>query len=338
MQKVLVTGATGFLGGAVARTLAREGVGVIATGRNVRAGAILMRESKDIIFQACDLAGEPAIVQCLAEGCDAVVHSAALTSPWGRRSSFVAANVTATEHVLAACHKAGVKRLVHISSPSVTFDFKDQPHHREDAPWSPIPANEYVETKRLAETLVRDAVTRGEIEAIMLRPKALFGPGDTTLLPRIIRVARRRTFPIFGDRDPLMDLTWIDDAVQAVLLALGAPSSCSGGVYHITSGDPQPRSKVLNTVLEACDIPVKYRMITLQRALTAVGWMERISRLFTRSRWEPPATRYSVAALAFDQSLDISAARTQLGYDPQTDVLARLRECGLAWRQEHSPS
>ena len=336
MRKVLVTGATGFLGGAVARALACEGTLVIATGRSVRAGAALQREHKNVTFHPCDLASDPDTVKRLAEGSHAVVHSAALTSPWGKRSAFISANVTATGHVLAACRSADVKRLVHISSPSVTFDFKDQPHHKEDVPWSRVPANEYVETKRLAEKMVREAAAHGEIEAIILRPKALFGPGDTTLLPRIIRVARRRTFPIFGDRDPLMDLTWIDDAAHAVLLALRAPATCSGRAYHITSGDPQPRSKVLNTVLDACGIPVKYRTITLQRALTAVGWMERFSRVFTGSRWEPPATRYSVAALAFDQSLDITAARTQLGYAPHTDVLARLRECGLAWRKEHA--
>lgn len=335
-MKTLVTGATGFLGGAVARVLMRAGISVVATGRNARAGELLAHEG--ITFQPCDLATDATILQRFVEGCDTVVHSAALTSPWGRRAEFIAANVTATENVLTACRAAGVKRVVHISSPSVTFDFKDQPHHREDTPWSDVPANEYVETKRLAETLVRDAAARGEIEAIILRPKALFGPGDTTLLPRIIRVARRRTFPIFGDRDPLMDLTWIDDAAHAVLLALRASSSCSGRVYHITSGDPQPRSRILNSLLDACGIPVQYRIITLQRALTVVGWLERFSRIFTLSRWEPPATRYSVGALAFDQSLDISAARAQLGYDPHTDVLARLRECGLAWRKEHSTS
>lgn len=303
-----------------------------ATGRNREAGAALEREG--ISFQACDLAADAGVVHRLVDGCDAVVHAAALTSPWGTRREFRAANVTAARYVIDACIRTGVKRLVHISSPSVFFDFKDQPNLKEDAPWIEPPANLYIETKREAEFLVLQAVAGG-LDAIMLRPKALFGPGDTALLPRIVRVARRGFFPLFGEGDPLMDLTWIGDAVAAVRLALNAPASCRGRVYNITSGDPQPRNAVLRAMLESCGLQVRFRRIPLNRALAVASVMETISRVFTLSRWEPLATRYSVGVQGFPQTLDISAARADLGYDPQTDVLAALRECGAEWRAAH---
>jgi nucleoside-diphosphate-sugar epimerase len=334
MQRILVTGATGFLGGAVARRLQHEGISVLATGRNAKAGAALEREG--IAFRACDLATDPEAVQHLAEGCDAVVHSAALTSPWGTRREFQAANVTAVRHIIEACVKVGVTRLVHISSPSVFFDFKDQPSLKEDAPWAYPPANLYIETKREAEALVLQAVAGG-LDAIMLRPKALFGPGDSALLPRVVRVARRGFFPLFGEGDPLMDLTWIGDAAEAVRLALRAPASCRGKVYHITSGDPQPRNAVLSSMLEGCGLTVRFRRIPLNRALAVASVMEFVSRVFTLSRWEPLATRYSVGVLGFPQTLDISAARADLGYAPDTKVIPALRECGLQWRAEHAP-
>lgn len=335
MQRVLVTGATGFLGGAVARLLKSRGVEVVGTGRNPALGAAL--ESEGIVFHACDLSANPGAVQSLLDGCDAVVHAAALTSPWGLRRDFEAANVTATQYVAKACLHAGVRRLVHISSPSVSFDFKDQPMIKEDAPWAEPPANLYIQTKRAAEQVVLRAVEEG-LDALMLRPKALFGPGDTALLPRIVRVARRGFFPLFGNKDPLMDLTAIHDAAEAVRLALLAPSACCGRAYHITSGDPRPRGAVLEALLSSCGLQVKYRPIPLTRALAAASLMEFVSRWLTQSRWEPLATRYSVGVLAFPQTLDICAARADLGYAPHTDVLAALRDCGLQWRAAHHPS
>ncbi len=332
MDRVLITGATGFLGGAVARALHGGGFQVIATGRCERQGHALEQAGLD--FRACDLSADAAAVSRLTAGCNAVVHCAALSSPWGERSAFESANVTATRHILAACRAASVGRLIHISSPSVTFDFKDQPLLKENAPWSSRAANAYISTKREAECLVRAAT---DLNTIILRPKALFGPGDTTLLPRLIRVAKRGSFPLFGEGDPLMDLTLIDDAVHAVRLALKAPEACKGKAYHVTSGDPRPRSAVLSTMITACGLPCHFRRIPLSAALTVASLLEATSRLFTLGRWEPPITRYSVGALAYEQTLDISAARQDLGFAPTTDLLHALTKTGSNWRTQYQP-
>ncbi len=332
MPRILVTGATGFLGGAVATELRRQGHDVLATGRNTARGAALERDA--VAFQPCDLSVDPREVEELVKGCEVVIHAAALSSPWGPRGKFVAANVVATTHVVRACERTGVRRMVHISSPSVLFDFREQSALKENAAWSAAPANDYIATKREAESIVADAGKRG-LDAIILRPKALFGLGDTTLLPRVIHLARRGRFPLIGAGDPLLDLTWIGDAVEAVEAAQRAPPQAGSRVYHITSGDPQPRSAVLRTVLDACGFNVPFHQVPLGRAFAVARLLEFLSRAFTQRRWEPPLTRYSVGALAYSQTLDISAARADLHYAPKTDVLATLRACGESWRAAH---
>jgi nucleoside-diphosphate-sugar epimerase len=285
------------------------------------AGAAL--EADGIPFFACDLSRDAKGLQAMVDGCDAVVHAAALSSPWGRRVEFVSANVHATRHVVDACDRAGVRRLVHISSPSVLFAFRAQPNLTEATQWQDPPANHYIATKREAEDIAQAA------GAVILRPKALFGPGDTTLLPRLTRVARRGVFPIFGSDDPLLELTWIDDAVEAIRLALEAPSVTSGQIYHITSGMALARSVVLQTLLNACGLQVRYLRIPVGLGLALAGGAEALSRYLGG---EPPLTRYGVAVLAFEQTLDIAAARRDLGFAPQTDIRAALTQCGQEWR------
>jgi len=338
MRSVLVTGATGFLGGAVARDLHQRGWRVIATGRRVDAGLRLASEGIEFRTAELDAPGGRGDTQVrddalgsLVAGCDVVVHCAALAAPWGRRSDFIAANVTATRRVVSACRQEGVRRLVHISSPSVLAGSSQRIGLDESTPWEAPPLNHYVATKRSSETLVRQAAQDG-LDAIVLRPRALFGPGDTTLIPRVMRAAGRGRFPLFGDGDPLLDLTWIEDAVAAVRLAAEAPAALRGRIYHVTSGDPRLRSRIFAALFEAADIPVRYRTIPVRRARILAAALEGLSMALTLGRWEPPLTRYAVNELALGHTLDISAARRDLGYDPATDVLERLRETAAGWR------
>lgn len=334
MQTVLVTGATGFLGGAVARHLHRHGIGVRGTGRNRDAGLAL--QASGIGFERRDLGEGSEELLTLVQGCAAVVHCAALSAPWGRATAFERANVTATRRLVEACERSGVSRLVHISSPSVAMQLRHRRDVPEGEPWTTPAMSPYVATKREAEAHVLSAAGRS-MDVIVLRPRALFGPGDTTLLPRVIRVARTGRFPLFGDREPLLDLTWIEDAATAVRLALESPRYRQGRIYNVTSGDPQPRRRILETIFDSCGLAVRFRRFETRSALRLAGALEAISRTLTRGRWEPPLTRQGVAALGFAQTLDISAARRELGYHPDTDVLARLAETGRSWRTVHSP-
>ena len=325
---MLVTGATGFLGGAVARRLLQEGRAVRATGRNARRGAALTRLGA--AFYQADLARDTDTLAVAIRGCDAVVHCAALSSAWGPRHAFVASNVTATAHVVEACRAADVRRLVHISTPSVSVSFEDCEGVDEAAPWPEPPATPYVGTKRIAEQLVSTAAQEG-LEVVVLRPRALFGPGDTTLIPRLLRVTRSGSFPLPDGRDPLLDMTWIGDGVDAVCRAMDAPTRRPGGVYNISSGDPQRLSRVVSAFLAGFGRPVRFRTVPLARALRLAGSLEWISRRLLGGRWEPPLTRFGVAQLTYSLTLDLRAAGQHLGYRPTTDVLARLEETGRMW-------
>jgi nucleoside-diphosphate-sugar epimerase len=325
-QRVFITGATGFLGGAVARHLHATGWAVTASGRNAEAGQRL--RDQGIRFVALDLASNAQAVSDAISSHDSVVHCAALSAPWGKRLAFEQANVTATAHVISACQTHRIQRLVHISSPSVSFAFQPMVDEVESTSWTAASANHYIATKRAAERLVCDAIN-AQLPAIILRPKALIGHGDTTLLPRVIKIASRGKFPAFGP-DCLLDLTAISDACAAIELALKAPQP--GGIYHITSGQPISRKLALETVFEACGLTVKWKQLPQPFALALGSTLEWTSRLFTAGRWEPPLTRYSVGALGFGQTLNISAARRDLDYTPQADILETLRSCGEAWR------
>ncbi len=328
-KRVLITGATGFLGGAAARSLRHAGWDVCTTGRNVRAGEALALEG--FRFEPLDLAGCGSKLHLLARNCDAIVHCAALSSPWGPKRAFDEANVRATRNVLEACRSGGA-RLVHLSTPSVSFGFTRNQDQREDAAWPMPPANHYIATKREAENLVKQ---HEKVQSIILRPKAIIGPGDTSVLPRVMRAARRGYFPLFTRDEPLLDLTWIDDATEAIRLALEAPDSRCGQVYHITSGQPIPAAEAFALLFEACGLEVRLVPVSAEAALRIASLFEWSSRIATAGHWEPPLTRYSVGSLAFPQTLDISAARRDLGYLPRKDIREALQECGHHWGKQN---
>lgn len=327
MKRVIVTGATGFLGRVTARKMREAGWEVITTGRNEIAGAALRKAG--FPFTSCDLARNDETFVRLAQGSDLVIHCAALSSPWGKRSDFVAANVVATSTVLAACKATGA-RLISISSPSVTFEYKTRRNIREDASWAMPAANHYIATKRETEKLVRDCAA---VSSVILRPKAIIGPGDTTLLPRVIRTARKGYFPTFPGSETRLDLTAVEDVVEGIRLTAEAGENIAGNVYHLTGGDPIPAAEAFALLFEACGLKVRDLAIRPGMALSLAGFLETVSHVFTAGKWEPPVTRYSIGSLIYEQSLDISAARRDLGYDPRTDLRKTLVECGKRWNE-----
>ena len=320
-MRALVTGATGFLGGALARSLHASGWQVRALGRNAALGAKLRAEGMEFIAAPLE-DGSQIAASC--KGAHVVFHCAALSSPWGRDSAFVAANVTGTRNVIAGCEEHRVTRLVHVSTPSLYFDFRDRLDLTEASPLAARPVNAYARTKLIAEQCVDAAVARG-LDAVTLRPRAIFGPGDTTLFPRLLRVARRGKFPLIGDGDPLMDVTHIGNIVDALIAAATAPH-IAGKKYNITNGEPWARSELLRELFTQTGHVFTPRAVPIRAALAVATLMEWASRIFTASRWEPPLTRYSAAVLAFSQTFDLTAARRDLGYAPAVGVREGIRQ------------
>ncbi|HBJ92851.1 MAG TPA: 3-beta hydroxysteroid dehydrogenase [Hyphomonadaceae bacterium] len=308
MTTVLVTGATGFLGGALTRRLLGDGVRVVALGRNQNKLSDL--QSLVATTLQCDLADLPDDMR--PESCDIVVHAAALSSPWGRAADFERANITGTASALRLAERVGARRFINISSPSIYFRFADQDLLREDDPL-PAPVNAYADTKRRAEYLVSGA---SAFETVTLRPRGLYGPGDTALLPRLLKVAKTRPLPLMRSGVAGTDLTYIDDVVESILAAMGAPSSVSGQAFNISGGVALPVKMVAERAGKKAGIDVRWRQVSWLLVKGLATASERVCAILPK-RPEPVVTAYSAGLFAFRQTLNIQKAEQLLGWRPK---------------------
>ncbi|MBL4770662.1 MAG: NAD(P)-dependent oxidoreductase [Planctomycetes bacterium] len=310
-MKILITGATGFLGGAAARHLTAKGHQVLGTGRSESAGVLL--EKDGIEFQPADIRDAGKILE-LIRGNDAVIHCAALSSPWGRAAEFDSINRLGTDHVIKACQESGVTRLVHISTPGIYVGLGDRLLVKEDAQLPAKPANHYVRTKLAAEGLVQDAFEAG-LSTITLRPRGIYGPGDTVVLPRLIRALETGRLPRIGQGQTVMDLTFVDNAAGAIECALLAKDHLGGRTYNVTDGQPIELWPFIDQLCERLQIPKPSRTVSLRVVAAYASVLELVHRTVLRGR-EPLMTRYTATLLARSLTLDISAARNDLGYTP----------------------
>jgi nucleoside-diphosphate-sugar epimerase len=332
-MKVVVTGGTGFLGRHTVWRLAAEGMEVAFTGRSRCAAEEVCRLSPaPVRWVPLDHGRDDsaATLSKEASGAGALIHCAALSSPWGGADAFHRANVLGTADVVAACEGRAIQRLVHVSTPGLYFDFKDQTGLREDHPLPP-PVNEYARTKGIAETLVR---TASIAETVVLRPRALFGPWDTTLVPRFLRVLSTGPVPLIRGGHALLDLTYISNAVDAIHLALTRPLRRPCCTYNVSNGTPLPFKQLLEMVAAAFDLRLRTRQIPWLLA-KALATLAEATAQVTRGP-EPLLTRYGAGVLAFSQTLDISAISTDLGYSPKTSIEAGLHLHAEWWRASQS--
>lgn len=313
-MRILITGGTGFLGRHSAMLLHRQGHQVAMLGRDFREVQPLVALGLETV--QCDLR-ESAAVAAACRGRDAVVHAGALSAPWGRLADFRAINVGGTAAVLAGCAQHRVERLVYISSPAVVFTGRDHIGTTEDAPYPRHFSSAYARTKAHAEALV--LVAHG-VPSVTLRPKAIFGPGDRALLPRLVAAARAGRLPQVGAGRNLIDITYVENVAHAIALALESHAAI-GKVYHITNDEHVPLWPLIRDVLRQLGINDHLRAVPLPVVLALAGAMEARAVLTGR---EPLLTRYTAAILGRTQTYDIAAARRDLGYQPLVSVAAGI--------------
>lgn len=333
MKRIVVSGATGGLGHRACELLLERGVDVLATGRD--ASKVRDLTARGVSFERLDLARESvATVARLFEGADAVWHCAALSSPWGSAEAFRLANEVASQNVALACVAADVPRLVHISTPAVYFNFEHRYGVKEDDVASRF-ANHYARTKHAAELLVQDVVRRaeGRLSAALLRPRALFGPGDQVLLPRLLQVAESKggTLPLPRGGRVLLDLTYLDNVVEAMWRSTAEPLR-GARAYNITNGEPVQLAVALEQLFSMLraggyDRGWRIRNVPYPVVDVAARCMEWRAALTGR---EPALTRYSAGVLAYNMSLDITRARQELGYVPRVSLHEGLRRTAEA--------
>jgi 2-alkyl-3-oxoalkanoate reductase len=321
--KALVTGAGGFLGFEIARTLRARGDDVRALQR----GAYPKLDALGVESVRGDLA-DPKAVRDAVAGCDVVFHVAAKAGIWGKDTEYWQSNVVGTQNVLDACVAEGVGRLVHTSTPSVTFDGRDAVNADETLPIPEKHLHHYPRTKAEAERRVKAANATpqkkggGVLLTTSLRPHLVYGPGDPHILPKLLERARVGRMRIIGDGNNLIDFTYIDNAVHAHLLAADALADDkhlpAGKAYFISQGKPVCQKDWVNGMLAPTNVPLVEKHVPLGVAIAVGAVCEALWTLLPL-KGEPLMTRYAAASIGTVHYYDITSARRDLGYEPIVD-------------------
>jgi nucleoside-diphosphate-sugar epimerase len=301
-MRIAVTGASGFVGGRLARALAARGHAVIAYGR--RTEAALRRPLSD--YRRWDLRGAldaPPEV-------DAVVHCAALVGDWGEQREYAEVNVGGTRRVLAAFPAA--RRVVLLSTSSVYSSGAPHVCVTESDPVGEC-RTAYGRTKAESERVIVQA----RPDAVILRPHIVYGPGDATLVPRLLQTIRCGRLLVPGSGENLVSVTHVDNLVHAVERALALGVS---GPFNVSDAAPAPMSYLLAALLVRMGNPARLTFVPRAAAWWAAAALETAwpSRRAPRG---PVLTRYLVEQLADEHTLDISRAQAELGFAPRWSVL-----------------
>jgi len=317
-----VTGSNGFVGGDLAAFLSRRGHHVVGLGRSPEPSAAVGEYLRRDLGEPLEWGG----------AVDAVVHCAALAAPWARPAAFECGNVEGTRHVVDWCRGHGLPHLVYISSSSVFYRNEDQLGLHEG---SPIPEdreqiNVYSRTKRAGERLVEAY----EGAAAILRPRAVFGPGDRVLFPRVLRAARAGRLPLIrrpDGRPVLGDLLYVENLSHYIGAVVERGVT---GTLNLTNAEPVDLQAFLLGVLERLGYPAPRRQVPLGLAMTLAGLSEWISAVFLGYR-EPPITRFGVSVFAYSKTFDVRRCLELLG-PPPVSLAEGVERLVASWQREAS--
>jgi nucleoside-diphosphate-sugar epimerase len=289
--RIAVTGATGFVGGAVCQAARARGWEVHAYGRR-RGPGIRVWDINDGV-----LSDPPAV--------DAVVHAAAAVTDWGSPAAVWKTNVDGTRNVALSFRG---KRFVHVSTASVYDPYVPTVSAVESSAPVTRYLSAYAASRASAEVLLS-----GRSDTVVLRPHAVYGPGDPTLLPRVLDAIRGSNLFVVGDGSALHSLTSIENLVSAILLAC-APDA-PAGTYNIGDASPVPLNEALSSLISERSLPVRVRHLPIDASWAVAGFLES-AWSFLGLQQPPRLTRYVISHLAYERTLDLTAARTCLGYQP----------------------
>lgn len=325
-ETAFVTGGSGFIGGRLIERLRSEGWDVRALARSDRsAEAVRALGAEPVKGDISD----PGAIREGASGATHAFHAAAQVGDWGTRAEFVRDNVQGTHNVLAGAHAAGVRRFVHVGTEAALLAGQPLVNVDESAPLRPDSSALYSSTKALAEQAVRQANRDGSFETVVVRPRFVWGPGDTTVLPSLAAAVRSGQFRWIGGGRHRTSTTHVRNVAEG--LWLGATRGKPGAAYFVTDGEPVVFRDFVTRLLatQGIEAPDSDLPLPVARAVAAAG--EGAWRALPL-KGSPPLTRMALWVSSLECTIDISRARSELGYSPVVSIddgLAELtREAG----------
>jgi nucleoside-diphosphate-sugar epimerase len=314
MSTAFVTGASGFIGGALTKRLIAEGWTVNALARSEKSAKVVRDLGATAVKGDLDDVG--AMTEG-ARGADVAFHCAAHLGEWGNASDFERVNVTGTANAVQAAREAGVPRLVHVGTEAALMHGQPLVNVDESAPLQPDSKALYSRTKARAEQVARAG------GAVVIRPRLVWGPGDTTILPALTHAVRKGRFAWVEGGRHRTSTTHVDNVVEGLLL--GAQKGAPGEAYFVTDGEPQVFRDFITSLLATQGVEVPERSLPrpVAGAVTAAG--EAAWRLLPL-RGQPPLTSFGFWFLSQECTIDISRARRDLGYSPVTSVPQGMQE------------
>jgi nucleoside-diphosphate-sugar epimerase len=325
-KTAFVTGGSGFIGGRLIERLRRDGWSVKALARSPSSA------EKVRSLGAEPVEGDLEDMQALrrgAEGCSLAFHAAAHLGEWGSREDFERVNVAGTRNVLTASREAGVRRFVHVGTEAALIAGQPLVNADETAPLRPDSNALYCATKAIAEQAVRDA-NGDALETVVVRPRLVWGRGDTTIMPSLVKAIEAGRFAWIGGGRHRTSTTHVDNTVHG--LVLGAEKGQPGGVYFVTDGEPVVFREFITELVATQGVEAPDRNMPAPLAGAAAVASEGIWRAL-RLKSTPPITRLAVWLSSQECTIDISRARSELDYNPVRTIADGMSEL----RNEYQP-
>ncbi len=312
-MKVFITGASGFIGGAIAADLTAQGHDVVALSRSEMSdAAIAALGAKPVRGNLGSVAPD------MLGGCDVAVHCAAYVGDWGTLADFWTANVDGTEQLLDVAKQAGVKRFIHMGTEAVLFRGQHMRNIDETTPYPGSTPFYYSLTKGEAEKRVLAANDpAADFTAISLRPRLVWGPGDQTVLPAAIDMIEKGAFAWIGGGKARTSTTHVHNICHAVTLLL--KTGRGGEAYFVTDDEVVTIKDFMTRLVATKGVEIPDRSLPAAVLGAAAFVLEKIWRLFGMKS-APPVTRFAIAIMSRDCTINIDKAKRELGYRPVVTV------------------
>ena len=327
---VLVTGASGFLGGHIVETLQRAGYRIRCQYRRAVVPPMLVnaqRSGAELVRVNLERVTDDQLAR-LCNGVEYIVHNAALVSDWGKMERFIAVNVRASQRLLRIAKREGVTRFIYISS-IVVHGLDAADNITEDGPYNVL-RHPYSISKLQGE---RAILAEKGIERVVIRPGTIYGPRDTTIGYRIFDLMRARLMIYLGTKSTLVPVVYCLDVADAICSALTAPAAV-GRAFIITSGERVTWEQFLSIAARYLSVPPP-RVVVPKRLIFPIAWtLEWLFRLLRITEHAPVITLFRVRSMEHNRYFDTSAARTALGYNPQWHVEEGLTQMVADYRTQ----